>query len=167
MFLSSPNNEFINDDLPTLGLPTIAILGRSYTNPHLKIKQDTLYVPTQNGLYKKSVTAVDTLWQSGGFTGMLINDYAFIGTDTIICLVDSTEGNTVFISTDNGNTYYNSTNGFGGSGINFTQGYRLDVNPDNHNEIIAQSGACIAKSIDFGLTWNQLYLSWGYLPTKL
>ncbi len=134
----------------------------SATNALIKLKQDTLYVPTQDGLFKKSVMSNDTLWIPAGFQGMKINDFVLIGQDSIVCVVDSTQGNTVFISINNGASFTNSTNGFGGTGIDFQSGSRLDVNPNNHHEIIAMTGSCVARSTDFCGSWTPIYLTWGY-----
>lgn len=133
----------------------------SVTNALIKLKQDTLYVPTEDGLFKKPAISNDTLWISAGFQGMKINDFALIGQDSIVCVVDSTEGNTVFTSVNNGNSFINTTNGFGGTGIDFQAGARIDVNPDNH-ELIAMSGSCVARSSDFSGSWTPIYLTWGY-----
>lgn len=132
------------------------------TNALIKLKQDTLYVPTQNGLFKKPVMSNDTLWISAGLQGMKINDFVLIGQDSMICVVDSTEGNTVFISVNNGNSFVNATNGFGSTGIDFQSGSRIDVNPNNHQELIAMSGSCVARSTDFSGSWDPIYLTWGY-----
>jgi hypothetical protein len=132
------------------------------TNALIKLKQDTLYVPTQNGLFKKPVMSTDTLWIPAGFQGMKINDFVLIGPDSIVCVVDSTEGNTVFTSINNGISVSNATNGFGGTGIDFQQGARIDVNPNNHHEIIAMSGSCVARSTNFCASWTPIYLSWGF-----
>jgi hypothetical protein len=132
------------------------------TNALIKLKQDTVYVPTQNGLFKKSVMSSDTLWIPAGFQGMKINDFVLIGQDSIVCVIDSTEGNTVFISLNNGNSFMNATNGFGGTGADFQQGSRIDVNPGNHQEIIAMTGSCVARSTDFCASWTPIYLTWGY-----
>ena len=134
----------------------------SATNALIKLKQDTMYVPTLDGLFKKSVTSNDTLWIPAGFQGMKINDFALIGPDSIVCVIDSTEGNTVFASINNGISFTNVTNGFGGTGIDFQQGTRIDVNPDNHHEIIAMTGSCVARSTDFCASWTPIYLDWGY-----
>lgn len=131
-------------------------------NSLIKLKQDTLFVPTQNGLFKKSVQSADTLWIAAGFQGLKINDFVLIGQDSIVCVADSTEGNTIFISLDNGNSFVNATNGFGGTGIDFQSGYRIDVNPGNHQELIAMSGSCVARSTDFSGSWTPIYLDWGY-----
>jgi hypothetical protein len=106
--------------------------------------------------------SADTLWIPAGFQGMKINDFVLVGQDSIVCVVDSTEGNTIFASVDNGSTYTNVTNGFGGTGIDFQAGSRVDVNPDNHHEIIAMSGSCVARSTDFCASWTPVYLTWGY-----
>jgi hypothetical protein len=132
------------------------------TNALIKLKQDTLFVPTQDGLFKKPVMSTDTLWIPAGFQGMKINDFVLIGQDSIVCVVDSTEGNTIFVSVDNGISYTNMTNGFGGTGIAFQSGSRVDVNPDNHQEIIAMTGSCVARSTDFCASWTPIYLTWGY-----
>jgi hypothetical protein len=145
--------SYIGTPAPTLS---------SATNPLLKLKQDTLFVPTQDGLFKKPVLSNDTVWIPAGFQGMKINDFVLIGQDSIVCVVDSTEGNTIFISVDNGGSFTNSTNGFGGTGIDFQAGTRIDVNPDNHHELIAMSGSCVARSANFGGSWTPIYLTWGY-----
>lgn len=134
----------------------------SVTNALIKLNQDTLYVPTINGLFKKSVLSNDTLWIAAGFQGMKINDFVLIGQDSIVCAVDSTEGNTIFTSVNNGNSFTNTTNGFGGTGIDFQSGARIDVNPDNHHELIAMTGSCVARSSDFSGSWTPIYLTWGY-----
>src|SRR5687768_7000961 len=56
----------------------------SLTNALIKLKQDTMYVPTQDGLFKKSVMSNDTLWIPAGFQGMKINDFVLIGQDSIV-----------------------------------------------------------------------------------
>lgn len=131
-------------------------------NALIKLKQDTLYVPTQDGLFKKPVMSNDTLWMPAGFQGMKINDFALIGNDTLVCVIDSTEGNTIFVSGNGGSSFTNSTNGFGGTGVDFQPGFRVDVNPNNHHEIIAMSGSCVARSDDFCESWTPVYLTWGY-----
>lgn len=134
----------------------------SVTNALIKLKQDTLFVPTINGLFKKSVLSNGTLWMPAGFQGMKINDFVLIGPDSIVCVVDSTEGNTIFTSLNNGVSFTNTTNGFGGTGIDFQSGARIDVNPDNHHELIAMTGSCVARSSDFSGSWTPIYLTWGY-----
>lgn len=143
-----------------LGLPSQKV--SIATNALIKLKQDTMYVPTQDGLFKKSVMSNDALWIPAGFQGIKINDFALIGQDTIVCAIDSTEGNTVFTSINNGSSFTNSTNGFGGTGIDFQPGYRVDVNPNNHHEIIVMSGACVARSTNFCGSWTPVFLTWGY-----
>lgn len=132
------------------------------TNALIKLKQDTLYVPTQNGLFKKAVMSGGTLWTPAGFQGMKINDFVLIGQDTIVCVADSTEGNTIFISVNNGSSFVNATNGFGGTGLDFQAASRIDVNPNNHQELIAMSGSCVARSTNFSASWNPIHLTWGY-----
>lgn len=132
------------------------------TNPNLKIINDTIFVATQNGLYKKSVNSNDTIWYLAGFQGMKINDFSLIAYDTIVCVVDSNEGNSVFTTFDNGTSIINTTNGFGGTGFNYQSGTRIDINKNNHQEIIAMSGSCVAKSVDFCGNWAPSYLTWGY-----
>lgn len=134
----------------------------SVSNPLIKLKQDTLFVPTTNGLFKKSVQSGGTTWIPAGFQGMKINDFVLIGQDTIVCVADSTEGNTIFTSVNNGNSFVNTTNGFGATGIDFHSGARIDVNPTNHQELIAMSGSCVARSTNFSGSWTPIYLDWGY-----
>ena len=134
----------------------------SVTNPLMKLKQDTLFVPTQNGLFKKSVQSAGTGWIPAGFQGLKINDFVLIGQDSMVCVADSTEGNTIFLSTNNGLSFVNATHGFGGTGIDFQAGSRIDVNPDNPHELIAMSGSCVARSTDFSGSWTPIYLNWGY-----
>jgi hypothetical protein len=125
--------------------------------PNIRLKSDTLFVPTMNGLFKKSIHSMDTNWLEAGFHGMDINDFVLIGPDTIICVIDSTEGNTVFISTDNGKSYYNSTNGAGGTGFTYFPITKINYNPFNHKDLLVQSGTCVARSRDFGKTWTNVY----------
>jgi hypothetical protein len=134
----------------------------SASNPLIKLKQDTLFVPTTNGLFKKAAQSAGTTWIPAGFQGLKINDFVLIGQDTIVCVADSTEGNTIFTSVNNGNSYVNTTNGFGSTGIDFQPGARIDVNPNNHQELIAMSGSCVARSTDFSGSWTPIYLDWGY-----
>ena len=131
--------------------------------PNIRLKSDTLFVPTMNGLFKKSIHSMDTNWLEAGFQGMDINDFVLIGPDTIICVIDSTEGNTVFISTDNGKSYYNSTNGAGGTGFIYFPITRINYNPLNHKDLLVQSGTCVARSRDFGKTWTEIYDEWGWI----
>ena len=129
--------------------------------PNIRLKSDTLFVPTNNGLFKKSIHSTDTNWIEAGFQGMDINDFVLIGDDTIICVVDSSgENSSIFISTDNGNSYYNSTNGAGKTDFNFFPMTRVNFNPKNHNDLLIQSGTCVARSLNFGKTWTKIYGEW-------
>jgi len=158
LFLLLASNS--HSQLTYIGTPAPKL--SSVTNALIKLKQDTLYVPTINGLFKKSVLSNDTIWIAAGFPGMRINDFVLIGPDSIVCVVDSTEGNTLFTSVNNGNSFTNTTNGFGGTGIDFQPGARIDVNLDNHHELIAMTGSCVARSSDFSGSWTPIYLTWGY-----
>lgn len=150
----------VHGQLTYIGTPSQKLT--TTTNALIKLKQDTLFVPTQNGLFKKAVMSGGTLWIPAGFQGMKINDFALIGQDSIVCAVDSTEGNTLFISVNNGNSFVNATNGFGGTGFDFQAASRIDVNPNNHQELIAMSGSCVARSTNFSTSWNPIHLTWGY-----
>lgn len=130
----------------------------------LELFENEIYVGTTYGFYKKNLNDNDTIWTSLGIVGKEITDFVIFNTDTILVSTNTySMGGEVslFITYNNGINWYDYQNGFGGnSGYSLCSS--LEINPGASDTIFARAGACVAKSIDKGLTWQEVYYTWIY-----
>jgi len=76
-------------------------------------------------------------------------------------ILDLTLDVSLFMTYNNGASWNDYQNGFGGnSGYNLCSS--LEICPSAPDTIFARAGACVTKSIDRGITWQEVYLSWIY-----
>lgn len=90
--------------------------------------------------------------------------------DSILITTGGGEGSCLYFSANGGQSWSNSTNGFGGSGSDFLDPLEIVLDPTNSSTVYAMAGDCVAKSTDFGKSWNAVKNSWGaisYQPVIL
>ncbi len=158
---------FITIFLPSSLMAQWTFLGLGKENCR-KIEVVEIYAGTSNGFFKKNLNDNDTIWTSLGLEGKEITDFVIFTTDTILVSTNTySMGGEVslFITYNNGINWSNYQNGFGGnSGYSLCSS--LELNPSASDTIIARAGACVAKSTDKGITWQEVYMSWAYGGTQ-
>jgi len=125
----------------------------------IELIENDIYAGTDNGLFKKSLVDDDTLWTPLGLQGKYITDFIIFNTDTILVSVrTSTIGEDtlcLFITYNNGTEWSNHQEGYGGKKCTALESY-----PNAPDTIYARANACVAKSIDGGNTWIEVYKEW-------
>lgn len=124
--------------------------------PKSKIIGDSMYVCTINGIYTKDLRTNDTNWSHYAFQGEPVRDFIKKG-DSILCITAKTKDSLVLLSTNNGVSYQNYTSPFFFKNGTYNTVYSFAQNPQNQNSVIAvHNNVGIAKSHDFGYTWDTL-----------
>ena len=125
--------------------------------PQLKVLDDTLYVCTNNGIYRKNLIE-DGEWELYAFENIPITEFVKNG-DRLLAISTGTSDGTdslLLLSNDNGQTCINFTSShFLQYGSNYL--FRMVQNSDNRNCILVLHGMYgLSKSDDFGVTWMNL-----------
>jgi len=114
-----------------------------------------IYVPTSNGLFRKSVSTLnDTIWEFYGFKGVPVRDFVKKN-DSIIAITTRINDNLMMLSTDNGKTFIDYTSSyFKAKNANVLIS---KINGNNKNcLLIADNHNGISKSTDFGKNWSRI-----------
>jgi photosystem II stability/assembly factor-like uncharacterized protein len=143
-------------DMPILKPPSDC--GQYHYLPKLELLEDTLYVCSNKGIYKKNLKD-DTEWEIFAFENIPI--IKFLKNENII-LATSTgtrdgKDSLLFLSIDNGQTFINYTHShfFEEWSCNYLT--NITQNPENKNSIlISQIAYGLSKSSTFGLSWDRL-----------
>lgn len=125
-----------------------------------RIVDGYIYVPTSNGLYRKSVSTLnDTVWELYGFKDISVRDFVKKN-DSIIAITTRMNDNMMLLSTDNGKTFIEYTSDyFKVTGVNVYLNL-LEANPLNKNTIIIYcTNKGVLKSTDFGKSWNKIAIT--------
>ena len=141
--------------------------------PKLKLIGDTLFAPTNSGIYCINLKQ-NTDWKCYAFEGFTIVEFLKTG-DKLLASSTGTrdsKDSLLFCSSDNGKTFINYTSSLL---LEYERDYlpRIVQNPENANSILSlgvYSGT--SKSSDFGFTWENIndygfdYQSWylGFHP---
>ena len=133
------------------------------TGTKIELVENEIYAGTCDGFYKKNLINNDTLWTLLGLQGREITDFIVFNIDTILVSTYASNmgGDTVslFITYNNGTDWSNFQNGFGGSSEYYNCS-ALEFLSNAPDTIYARAGICIAKSIDRGNTWQEVFESW-------
>lgn len=136
-------------------------LGSSSIN-EIIIVEDEIYAATQQGMYKKSVSAQDTTWMEAGLANQVITDFVIFSPDNILASVELNADNpinTFYRTEDGGQNWASVQSNFGGSQSSQTCN-ALDVHPQQNNILYARGAANVAKSTNQGQTWESVYGDW-------
>ena len=125
--------------------------------PKLKLLNDTLYVCSNTGIYRKNLKD-DTEWTLYAFENIPIIEFVKNKNKILAISTGSKDGtdSLLFLSNDNGKTHINYTSShFLEYGKNYLS--RISQNPENENTILVlHVNSGISKSEDFGLSWELL-----------
>ncbi len=127
----------------------------------VKIIDNTVFAATRDGMFKKSTSNTDTLWQTAGLEGMEITDFVAYSSDEMLASfkVSGSQPETLYETTDGGMTWAPLESNFGGE--QNTQTCRaLEKAPADNDVLFGRGDANVAKSTDGGLTWESTYQEW-------
>jgi len=131
--------------------------GQGKEQRKVQIIDGYLYVPTSNGLFRKSVSTLnDTIWELYGFKGIPVRDFVKKN-DSIIAITTRKNDNLMMLSTDNGKTFIDYTSDyFKVPGVTASINL-IASNPLNKNSLLLSAPAKgLLKSTDFGKTWKTI-----------
>jgi hypothetical protein len=124
--------------------------------PETQIIDNYLYIPTKNGLYRKSLLNLnDTIWELHSFEGIPIRDFIKNNDTILVATARYDNSGLLLLSTNNGVSY-----------IDYTPADFLNINPEitilrlaqnplNPQKIAAMhTGLGVSLSSDFGQTWE-------------
>ncbi len=128
----------------------------NYTGSRMTLEEETLYVPTTNGIWSINVNSPENGWTSCGFEGENLIDFIRNG-DEWLALTRNRNMRLLLRSTDNGTTVEDYTPYDLFPDNKYRTVARLCQDPINPNVIYLLSGYVgILKSMDFGKSWTQL-----------
>ena len=130
----------------------------------LRLSGNFIYAATDDGIYKKNITISDSIWIPIGLQGNEGKALLVINADTIFASVNISgmESDTVslFLTIDGGTNWFPYQNGFGGGTGYNNQVLALQAIPNLQDTIYATGYAVVAKSTDFGLSWQNVWGEW-------
>lgn len=125
--------------------------------PQMHIENNKLFVCTNQGLYSKDLSNLNSVWYLEGFEGVPMQDYVRNGND-ILALRYGVNGEFFLLSHDGGKTYQDVTPSlFVESGGAENELIKLVQHPNERNTLLVASSLMgILESSDFGQTWMPL-----------
>lgn len=148
-----------------LGLPVLVdaqLTHLGLTNKRtskIELRNNEIFVASNDGLYQKSLTNSDTTWNSIGLQGREITDFIVFNMDTILASTNTVYNTddtiSLFITYDGGENWNNFQNGFS-TGLEHHTCTNLEYNRSGPDTLFARSFYGISKSIDRGLSWVQV-----------
>ena len=155
-------NHLCFGQIKSMGLTPFVAPSGDDEKPKLKLLDDTLYVCTYTGIYKKHLQD-DTDWELYAFENIPIKDFVKNG-DKLLAVkqyllsqyIENNTDSMLLLSNDNGQTFIDFTSQFFLEyGYNYF--WRIVQNPENPNSILVLNrNPGIAKSNDFGISWETL-----------
>jgi hypothetical protein len=126
--------------------------------PKLKLLDDTLYVCSNTGIYRKNLQQ-NTGWEPYAFNDIAVIEFVKNG-DNLLAISSGTKSgqdSLVFISNDNGRTFENCTPQYLFEQVPYNYPHRIVQNPQNPNSILLfHSCSGLSGSVDFGKNWRNL-----------
>jgi hypothetical protein len=126
--------------------------------PKLKLLDDTLYVCTNTGIYRKSLRH-DSGWELYAFDKIPIIEFVRNGNRLLAISPGTKDGrdSLMFLSEDNGRTFRNYTTPHFFEEETFNYPNRIVQNPQNPDAILLyHTFYGLSKSGDFGASWKNL-----------
>ncbi len=142
--------------------------------PKLKLMNDTLYVSTNTGVYRKDLKQ-NSSWEQYAFKGIPVTEFVKNGSNLLAISPGTKDGkdSLMFLSEDNGKTFQNYTSPHFFEFEEYNYPHRIVQNPRNPNSILLfHTHYGLSGSEDFGKSWKNLnavgggYQSWfaGFHP---
>ncbi len=130
----------------------------------LRLSGNFIYAATDDGIYQKNITISDSIWTPIGLQGNEGKALLVINADTIFASVNisgmGVDTVSLFLTIDAGTNWYPYQNGFGGGTGYNNQVLALQAIPNLPDTIYATGSAVVAKSTDFGLSWQNVWWEW-------
>jgi len=149
---------------PIVTPPSVYYKGYTF-RPKLKLFDDTLYVCSNTGVYKKNLKD-NTDWELYAFENIPIVEFVKNGNKLLAISMGTEDGtdSLLFLSNDNGQTFTNFTSPhFLESAWGYNHLFRIAQNPENSNSLLVLDFTKgISKSDDFGMSWKFLTYRFGY-----
>ena len=126
--------------------------------PKLKLLDDTLYVCSNTGIYKKNLQD-NTDWELYAFENIPVIEFVKNGNKLLAISTGTRAGSDslLLLSNDNGQTFVNITSSHFLEYDGFNYLSRISQNPKNSNSILVlHVNSGISKSDDFGVSWKNL-----------
>jgi hypothetical protein len=152
------------DDSPGIGWRTIGLEGKIVNE--LRLLNNILFAATDDGLYKKDISAASPDFISIGFAGKNVQSILIFTEEQILASVfDRANAYPpgLFKTNDGGSVWEELENNFGG--IDQEPILDLEIHPHGNNTIYATGWQVVAKSIDGGITWDPIWGDWGGFGT--
>ena len=153
-------NHLCFGQIKSMGLTPSFTLSYDFEKPKLKLLDNTLYVCSPTGIYKKNLQD-DSDWELYAFENISIKDFVKNG-DKLLAIkqydlsqyIEYNLDSLLLFSNDNGLTFTNFTSPYflelGGNCL-----FRITQNPENPNSILAfDYNLGVSKSDDFGMSWK-------------
>ncbi|TFB09026.1 hypothetical protein E3V36_07355 [Candidatus Marinimicrobia bacterium MT.SAG.2] len=128
----------------------------------LRLHGDFLYAATDDGVYRKDLGKMDTLWTPIGFQGNQTSTLLVFNVNTIMVSVEF-DSISLYRTTDGGETWSPFQNGFGGEFPETV--WALEKIPNQSETIFATGAAVVAKSTDGGGSWKVVWGGWQFIAT--
>jgi hypothetical protein len=131
---------------------------RHVYRPKLKLSDDTLYVCTNTGIYRKSLQH-NTGWELYAFDKIPVIEFVRNGNRLLAISPGTKDGrdSLMFLSEDNGRTFRNYTTPHFFEEETFNYPHRIVQSPLNPDAILLyHSCSGLSKSGDFGKNWKNL-----------
>lgn len=155
-----------NEDISKVDTPVFSIskLGLENTRVNqIVLKGNLLYAMTSKGIYVKDINTQDG-FRTLGFEGKNIEDAViFSENDILVSFINkvffSELDPALYRTTDGGKTWQELESNFGGG--EYPEGlHDFEVHPTIPNLIYGTGSQVIAKSTDFGVTWEPIWRDW-------
>jgi photosystem II stability/assembly factor-like uncharacterized protein len=124
---------------------------------------DTMYVTTNDGIYKKGIFSGDTIWTSIGMQEEVILDLVLFSHSEMLLarqLTPYPDTISIYRTTDGGSSWNAFQNGFGGPGGGYyglTACAQLEIDRRYPDTVYARGGYVVAKSTDRGNNWQLVF----------
>ncbi|UCD94684.1 MAG: hypothetical protein JSU69_01135 [Candidatus Zixiibacteriota bacterium] len=119
-----------------------------------------LYAGTEDGIYWLDLTGPEAYWTPIGLQGQTVRALLILSVDTILAGLTSGE-TSIYRTTDGGENWEPFQNGYGGG--EFHPVYAFDRMPGQSDTIFATGNAVVARSIDGGLSWQEVWGGWEWM----
>jgi hypothetical protein len=126
--------------------------------PKLKLLDDTLYVCSNTGIYRKNLRQ-NTGWEPYAFGDIPVIEFVRNGNSLLAISTGTKDGtdSLMFLSEDNGRTFRNYTSSHFFEYVGYNYPHRIVQNPQNPASLLLyHSCSGLSKSEDFGRNWRIL-----------
>jgi len=130
----------------------------------LRLHDEFLYAATDDGVYRKDLGNMDTLWTPIGIQGNQTRALLVFDANTIMVSVEF-DSISLYRTTDGGETWSPFQNGLGGELPETVRA--LEKIPNQSETLFATGAAFVAKSTDGGGSWKVVWGGWQFIASGI